>query len=368
MENEEVKVNEVENKEVAKTKKNKHELHVNKVSDTLKKSMITRTITAVIMVAIGAPAVIFGGFPFLLACIVVLFFMIHEFINAPSHDAYGVFVHMFIYVITFSFAFWNLLKNNLANIQMADGLFSGWSFAGGCFNDSGVASLTVSTIGVVTAIFVLFFLSICDKNFAINDVTYLFTMSVFIGIGIQAILFLRNYPEAVFKYYNSVNPNTYKYNFFSTSLLIFYVFLGTFITDIGAYFTGVLFGKRKMNTRISPKKTWEGFVGGIVFSFIISLSFAIICWAVGYPIIPMFDLSRVQNWVYVILLSLSMPLIATLGDFIFSALKRNFGIKDYGTLLKGHGGFLDRFDSFICAALFTAVLIIFINNGWNFLI
>ncbi len=352
-------------------------LQVNKLSDDTKKSMGTRTLTAIILAVCAIPAILFGNWWFLLFIAVALIFIIHEFINAPNHQKYTAFVHGFIYVITFSFVFWIMIKNNMENVKSND-LIKNWSFEQGFYSplvvdgvEMTVAKISVSTIGVVLSAFVLFFLSIIDKNFGINDVTYLFTMCIFIGISVQSVLFLRYFPNQAFK--DALGGSggwggesqDVAANVFQTSFLLIYVILGTFATDAGAYFMGLLFGHNKMNERISPKKTWEGFFGGVIISFIFSFGFAMICNHTGHPLLPILD---GDHWYWIMIISLIMPFIANLGDFIFSALKRHFGIKDYGTLLRGHGGVLDRVDSLLCVSLFVAVFIIFLNNGWNFLV
>ena len=144
----------------------------------------------------------------------------------------------------------------------------------------------------------------------------------------------------------------------SCSFLLIYVLIGTMMNDIGAYFIGLFFGKHKMNERISPKKTWEGFVGGVVFSLIASLTFALICAALGKPILPIFGLPHLY---FLIIISILLPLIADVGDFVFSSVKRSFGVKDFSQLLPGHGGILDRIDSLIFASALVSCLIIFIN-------
>ena len=113
-----------------------------------------------------------------------------------------------------------------------------------------------------------------------------------------------------------------------------------------------------MNERISPKKTWEGFIGGVVFSIIVSTVFALICALAGKPILPIFDVSRLY---FVIVISILIPLISDVGDFVFSSVKRTFGVKDFSNLLPGHGGILDRIDSLIFASALVSCLIIFIN-------
>ena len=131
------------------------------------------------------------------------------------------------------------------------------------------------------------------------------------------------------------------------------------MTDIGAYFVGILFGKHKMNERISPKKTWEGFWGGIVFSVVISLSFAFILAATNNPLLTFLDMN---HWYFIVILSLGMPFFAVLGDFVFSSLKRHYEIKDFGKIIPGHGGILDRCDSLIFVAIFVAVFICMVSG------
>lgn len=116
---------------------------------------------------------------------------------------------------------------------------------------------------------------------------------------------------------------------------VFLLFVLIWSSDSFAYFTGRLFGKHKMAPKISPKKTWEGFAGGVFFTLIL-----------GYFIEQQFPELR-GNWIVVGLL---VSVFAPLGDLVESQLKRTFGVKDSGNIIPGHGGVLDRLDSFIIAA------------------
>ena len=131
-------------------------------------------------------------------------------------------------------------------------------------------------------------------------------------------------------------------------LLLTAVILIPVITDIGAYFFGKRFGKHKLAPVISPKKTWEGSVGG-TFSAVVLLTLA--AWMLeqsGYVLVNM------RYWVNYLLIA---SCISQLGDLAFSAIKRIVGIKDYGTLLPGHGGILDRFDSLLAVIPFTVFVV-----------
>jgi phosphatidate cytidylyltransferase len=117
-------------------------------------------------------------------------------------------------------------------------------------------------------------------------------------------------------------------------------------SDTGAYFSGKLFGKRKLFERISPKKTWEGSIGGAFLSLVIATGLS-------------FFFEDLLLWQWLVL-SLIIVIAGTYGDLIESLFKRSFELKDSGKSLPGHGGFLDRFDGlFIAAPFITAFLRIF---------
>jgi phosphatidate cytidylyltransferase len=84
--------------------------------------------------------------------------------------------------------------------------------------------------------------------------------------------------------------------------------------------------------------------------------------ATGYPLLPTLTLDK---WYWILLLSMAIPLLGDLGDLSLSLIKRHWKIKDFGSILPGHGGILDRVDSdmFVCVGL--AIIVIFITNGWN---
>ena len=135
-------------------------------------------------------------------------------------------------------------------------------------------------------------------------------------------------------------------------LLLTAVILIPVITDIGAYFFGKRFGKHKLAPVISPKKTWEGSVGGTVSAVVLLTLAAWILEQSGYVSVNM------RYWVNYLLVA---SCISQLGDLTFSTIKRIVGIKDYGTLLPGHGGVLDRFDSLLVVIPFT----VFVNQHFG---
>jgi phosphatidate cytidylyltransferase len=120
---------------------------------------------------------------------------------------------------------------------------------------------------------------------------------------------------------------------------IFGYFFIMWANDIGAYFAGTWFGKHKLFERISPKKTWEGFFGGLIFSLLIA-----------YGIAHFFINFSFMQWMIIAAIIL---VTGTLGDLVESMFKRSIGIKDSGSVLPGHGGFLDRFDGLFISAPFV---------------
>lgn len=119
------------------------------------------------------------------------------------------------------------------------------------------------------------------------------------------------------------------------TLEVFMLFVLIWSSDTFAYLTGKFFGKHKMAPKISPKKTWEGFAGGVVLTLVL-----------GFFVEQYFPELR-GNWMIVGLL---VSIFAPLGDLVESQLKRSFAVKDSGNIIPGHGGVLDRLDSFIICA------------------
>jgi len=129
---------------------------------------------------------------------------------------------------------------------------------------------------------------------------------------------------------NSILPHN---NIIFSPGIIIGFFILIWANDTGAYLTGMLFGRHKLMERISPKKTWEGFIGGLIIA-----SFA--AWFLS-------DWLGVVDKIHWVIISLIISVAGTYGDLVESMLKRSTGVKDSGTIMPGHGGFLDRFDSAI---------------------
>ncbi len=176
----------------------------------------------------------------------------------------------------------------------------------------------------------LVFISVIWSHGALTftDALSMFAVCVYIIAAMNSILFVRDYKDG----------GKYIY------LLIF---LGAWITDIFAYFTGVFLGKHKLIEDVSPKKTVEGSIGGVFFC---SLSF------VAFGIIVDLITDGNANLLFLAFSGVIASLISQIGDLIMSVIKRHFGVKDYGKLFPGHGGVLDRFDSVLAVSLGMAAI------------
>ena len=157
--------------------------------------------------------------------------------------------------------------------------------------------------------------------------------SVYVTAGFTAMVFLHDFHEG-------------------GRYLYLLTFIGAWVPDTFAYFTGVLFGKHKLIPDVSPKKTVEGAIGGVTFCVLAFVGFAFLYnhyWlAEGGQALPI--------WLMAVV-GLVTAVVSMVGDLTMSLIKRHYGIKDYGRILPGHGGFLDRFDSVLAVAVILAVFL-----------
>ncbi|MBO5324327.1 MAG: phosphatidate cytidylyltransferase [Oscillospiraceae bacterium] len=135
---------------------------------------------------------------------------------------------------------------------------------------------------------------------------------------------------------------------FNGRYFILIPFVVAFMSDSGAYFVGCAIGKHKMAPVISPKKSWEGFFGGLT---------AGVVGMIVYVVVLQFGFGFRVNYLHAAIYGLAGALAGVFGDLCFSVIKRQTGIKDYGNLIPGHGGVLDRFDSIIVVAPLIELLL-----------
>jgi phosphatidate cytidylyltransferase len=347
-----------------KKQKNKLLKH-NEISKDTGKNMKVRIFSALVLLVICLPCAFVGSYPFFILIGAIICFSIYEVIKVPKQKKLPVLLWVALFSITLAFIYWPFIKNCIAG---GEEIYKGFveenninkMFEIGFANERGYGSLLMATPIIGIAFIVMFLTTISDETFTIRDVFYYFGMAIVLGLGFQSFYYLRYLPFAV-------EPNVYYdggvYEYLASSMLFMYVVAGTMITDIGAYFFGVFFGKHKMNPRVSPKKTWEGFFGGIFVSVVFSIAYVFIADAAGCPILRGF--LDIQHWYWVLLLSFAMPIIGNLGDLAFSAIKRDYNVKDYSNIIPGHGGVLDRIDSLLFTMPTVAILLMFITNGWQ---
>lgn len=167
-------------------------------------------------------------------------------------------------------------------------------------------------------IILLFLFAIITPEITTDDIASCFLMSVIIAFATQSIYTLS----------------------ITNKFIIGYIVIAAFLTDVGAYLFGMKFGKHKLCERISPKKTIEGAIGGFVLGFITSFAYAYVLEFFGSSM-----------YIY-LFFSLTLPIVSQIGDLSFSMIKRTYGVKDFGSILQGHGGILDRCDSLFFSLIF----------------
>ena len=159
----------------------------------------------------------------------------------------------------------------------------------------------------------------------------IYSAAVYILLALNCIAYIRDYGE-------------------SGKYIYLLIFIGAWITDTFAYFTGMFLGKHKLIEDVSPKKTVEGSIGGIVFC---------VLFFIGFGIITEIFFDRNANIVFLAVSGVIVSIISQIGDLIMSVIKRHYKIKDFGKIFPGHGGMLDRFDSILAVAIGISTICMF---------
>ncbi|MDG0844165.1 phosphatidate cytidylyltransferase [Staphylococcus equorum] len=236
----------------------------------------------------------------------------------------GVILMLFSYLLAF-IALKELLNMNMIKFLSVPGIISALGIliimlpqgAGNWVNDLQLKSLIAMS-------FILLSYTVLSKNrFSFMDAAFCLMTIAYVGIG--------------FMYLYETRSEGLHY--------ILFAFLIVWSTDTGAYIFGRLMGKHKLWPVISPNKTIEGFVGGLICSLIIPL------------VMIMFVDFNIATWILLIV-TIILSIFGQLGDLVESGFKRHFGVKDSGRILPGHGGILDRFDSFMFVLPLLNILLI----------
>lgn len=262
------------------------------------KNLIQRALTGLIYIALILSGILFGQYTFLLlfSCVTaVCLWEFYRLINKQKRSQINAFYHVIGGIILFG-----------STYLYASGIFPHWIF-----------------FIYLLYIVVVFISSLYEKKQdSISNIAYIFLGHVYIALPLSALNFI---------VFNTNIAGIREYHFvYILALLVF-----IWIYDTGAYLVGMLIGKHRLFERISPKKSWEGFFGGLIFTMASSLVFAHY-----YPGIALY------HW---LIMSALVVVFATWGDLVESLIKRTLAVKDSGDALPGHGGFLDRFDSLLIA-------------------
>ncbi|PLR84244.1 phosphatidate cytidylyltransferase [Bacillus canaveralius] len=251
--------------------------------------MKQRIITAVIAAAVFLPIVLYGGAPFLLMVYLLATISLYELLkmrHLKLLSVPGIISLILLWIFLLPSDYQNLIEDlDYTKVELAL-----------------IAVLLFLTYTVAT-----------KNRFTFDDVAFSTMAILYIGIGFYYFLETR---DAGIEF-------------------VFYSLLIVWATDSGAYFIGRAMGKNKLWPEISPNKTVEGFVGGIICALVVAIVFSIFAEKIDAPLLEL------------IIITVLLSIFGQIGDLVESALKRHYNVKDSGSLLPGHGGILDRFDSLL---------------------
>lgn len=253
--------------------------------------MKQRIITGLAILAVVLPTFLIGGIPFKILVFLFIAFGVYE-VYALKGDIWPLWIYILIMVIILF-----MINLDITNLYVA----------------------------LITSVLVMMSLPIFFEWFLPYDAGFLLSMILLFSGALKSVLLQMSLGN----------------------LVLVYMLVVAYVTDSGAYFAGYLFGKHKLNERISPKKTVEGAIGGWLISFIVSSLYA-------YFLIKTIPIT------FMLIASAILPIMAQLGDLALSAIKRYFGVKDFGTIFPAHGGVLDRIDSLLFVLVSFYVLYTFI--------
>lgn len=211
------------------------------------------------------------------------------------------------------------------------------------FNYKTTINIPLFPIIAVIVLISLVIMVLDFKNLKFEQIACSLFAAAFVPSALSCIILFRDV------YINF--SDTYKKN--DGIFFILFAFFCCWLSDTFAYFVGRKFGKHKLSPVISPKKTVEGAIGGVICTAALN---TVLFFVFKYK----FDLSESISLPLILISSVLLSVISIFGDLAASTIKRNHGIKDFGNLLPGHGGIMDRFDSscFVFPALYSIICII----------
>ncbi|MFV0366621.1 MAG: phosphatidate cytidylyltransferase [Mangrovibacterium sp.] len=263
-------------------------------------NLIQRSLTAVVIVAIMLACLFLGEYTFAILFLAIMLGMLHEFFTITESTGFTPhrWITSLISVCIFS-----------VNFLVASGRISSKCF------------FLMAPVLLITFTHELF----ANKKHSLQNIAFGLAAIVYITMPLS----LTNY--IVFS--DPVLPILHLTANYDPSLFLVLMVI-IWVYDSCAYLFGVSFGKHRLFERVSPKKSWEGAIGGAASAVVVAI------------FISYYIDANILNWIAI---SLSIVVSATLGDLTESLIKRQFGVKDSGTIFPGHGGLLDRFDSILFA-------------------
>ena len=257
--------------------------------------MKKRIMSAAVALIIFIPILIYGGIVFNIACYILTLLALREFLKArENHHKFPDFIRLIAYIMI-SFVYFSCVLNKNMTFNL----------------DYKVISGAFLTILLPTVLYHK------QELYNIEDALYVLGGVFFLGFGMS-----------MFSIYRNLGLD-----------LIIFIFLIPIITDTYAYLVGLLIGKNKLLEEVSPKKTWEGTIGGSIIG-------CFVCTAYYITVIN----PNAKIYI-VVIISLFLSLVGQFGDLFFSSIKRKYEIKDFSNLIPGHGGILDRLDSVLFVVL-----------------
>ncbi|MGM9877171.1 MAG: phosphatidate cytidylyltransferase [Bacilli bacterium] len=263
--------------------------------------MKKRIISAVVALIIVLPIIFLGGYAYYAGVGLLSLIGFYEIINVHEKEKSIPLSMKALSLITYLFIVMSAVKNN----------------------DNFYVDHRLIILDIFVCLLPLIVFN--KKDYNVNDAIYLLSMTLFLGISFNYLIVIRN-----------------------MSLVYFlYTILITIMSDTFAYFWGSKIGRIKLFPKVSPNKTLEGMIGGTIFGTFMGSVFFLTF------------INTEARVFLVIIMSLAMSIVAQFGDLVFSAIKRHFDVKDYGNIMPGHGGVLDRLDSIIFTALVFSYLVSF---------
>ena len=264
-------------------------------------SMKKRVISAIVALIIVVPIILIGGYAYYIGVGIISVIGFHELLKVREEEKKIPMVMKGITLLTY-----------LAIVMSAISTQGGFSIDYRLF----ILNMFACLIPLI---------AMERKKYDAEDALFILAATLFLGISFSFLIVIRN----------------------MSLFYLLYVVLITIMSDTFAHFWGTKIGSVKLCPNVSPNKTVEGMIGGTIFGTFIGAAFFLTF------------INPNASVLLIGVISLALSLVAQFGDLVFSAIKRRYGVKDYGNIMPGHGGVLDRLDSIIFAILAFSYLVAF---------